>query len=150
VDAADVYPKIVKLFQVPEDAYFENGFESDFSRTLTRAVVTLGDKAIEAISHLVITNGARHFVTEEALRVLGRVEHEPTRPYRRWLLEQSLCSLDMSIRDAASLALADMDDPASIPALQKAIEVESCDVLRQDLVMVLRQLQSHGASSSKT
>jgi len=150
VDASDVYPEIAGLFRVPEDEFFESGFESDFGRALSRAIRRLGDHGMEAISHIICTQRARPHVLEEALRVLGRLEDESTKPYRRWLLERALQSGNPSIRDAAGLGIADMDDPASIPALRDAIAVESSHALRKDLTMVLRQLESHGTTASQT
>lgn len=150
VDALDVYPEIAELFRVPEDEYFENGYQSDFGRALSRAIRRLGERAMDPVSHIITTQRARAHVIEEALRVLGRLQDEATKPYRRWLLERSLQSSNPYMRDAAGLGIADMDDPGSIPALRQAIAVESSHALRKDLTMVLRQLESHGTTASET
>lgn len=150
VDSPEVYLEIAELFRVPEDEYFENGYQSDFGGALSRAIRRLGERAIDPVSHIITTQRARPHVIEEALRVLGRLQHEATKPYRRSLLERSLESSNPYMRDAAGLGIADMDDPASIPALRQAIAVESSRALRKDLTMVLRQLESHGTTASET
>lgn len=146
---SDVYPRIAKVFDVPEEVYFENGFESEFSRSLTRQILSEGNAAVEAVAYLVTRNQVKRHIAEEALRTLGRIDDSATREYRRWVLDQSLEAADSSIRDAASLAISEMDDPQSIPALRKAIDSETCAELREDLIMVLRQLESHGVPPSK-
>lgn len=148
--ASDVYSVIKGIFSVADDVLFENGFESDFSQALARAICVYGDSAIAEVDHLIRKKCVRQDVAEEALRVIGRISHESSRPYRKWLLERELVEGNAATRDAASLGIADMDDPSSIPALERAIALEPSDILREDLRMVLRQLQSHGTATAET
>lgn len=81
-------------------------------------------------------------VAEEALRQVGCMNDKKTHSARRSLLEHSLESPDMRIRDAASIGIETMEDPAAIPALKRAIENEQVGWLRQYLEDIMNQLKT--------
>lgn len=75
------------------------------------------------------------------IRQLGEADDSETQEFRRHLLEAALFHSNFLIRDSAGLALASMDDPKSIPAIQAAIEFEPLDTLKGDQRLVLTQLE---------
>ena len=73
---------------------------------------------------------------------LGLVEHEPTRTARRELLEETLLHHDAGVRDAATLGLDAIDDPASVPALGRALQSECVPSIKR---MIEAMVRGHGA-----
>jgi HEAT repeat protein len=57
------------------------------------------------------------------------------------LLESSIFRSSARVRDGAALGLAFLDDPHAIPYLKRAIENEKYSELREDMQMVLAQLE---------
>ena len=53
-----------------------------------------------------------------------------------------LSSTVIPIRDAASLGLSFMDDPAAIPFLRAALERETSPLMKRNLKYVLEQFES--------
>jgi hypothetical protein len=70
------------------------------------------------------------------------MDHSATYKYRQWLLTTALSKCKSPIiRDGASLGLAFMDDPATIPFLEKAISSEQSPLLRKLMKRTLDQLK---------
>ena len=130
------------LFRKAQGIAFKDGMESDFSRELVRLVRQYGKTAMEVITTLIVNDNVDAEVAAEALRWLGRMDHPPSHHDRLWLLERSLFSTSVLVRDGAALGLASLDDPHAIPYLQQAIEQEKYASLREDLEQVLEQLES--------
>lgn len=144
----DVYGLIAKLFRSAIGEEFEDGMESDFSRALASVLAVYGDQAVEAIAYLVVFEKANPEIAAEALKCLGSLNDPDTHSYRRWLLARSLRATSPTFRDGAIVGLAAMDDPVAIPALQNAAEDEQICELRQDMAMVLRQLEDTASCPS--
>jgi len=132
---------ITSLFMVSSDEEFENGMISSFSRRLCSTIDRHGNAAMEIISYLFLYKNVNPEVLSEALRWLGRIDQVESHSYRLWLLERSLESPSIFVRDGAILGIAALDDPYAMPALCKAIEKESCEELRQNMQAVLEQLE---------
>jgi len=132
---------ITSLFMVSSDEEFENGMISSFSRHLCSTIDRHGNAAMEIISYLFLYKNVNPEVLSEALRWLGRIDQVESHSYRLWLLERSLESPSIFVRDGAILAIAALDDPYAIPGVCKAIEKESCEELRQNMEAVLEQLE---------
>ncbi len=138
-------------FNAAFDERFEDGMESVFSRTLVSSIQTYGSAAVSALERVLNSKDVNAEIAAEALRWLAVIEHPDSYKYRLSILLDSLRSSFPSVRDAAGLALAVLDDPSAIPALQEAIAREACDELRQALQAVLDQLeQTAGAVVPKT
>lgn len=88
-------------------------------------------------------DGANVEVVEEALRQIGYMDDEITHRHRLSLLERALESPNSRVRDAASIGLDAMDDPVAIKSLQRAVDCERYEPLRQNLEIVLRRLQDY-------
>lgn len=137
----DCLDRLQRLFETALEERFEDGIETEFSKGLTAVIKAYGNIAIQEIVSLILYRRTNSEVAGEALRWIGQIEDPTTHRFRLWLLEQSLNSSSARIRDAASLGLASLDDPQSIPALQQAIEKEPYTELREDMEQVLEGLQ---------
>lgn len=127
------------LFRNASDEVFEDGMDSSFSADLNRIVRAHGIVAVDALEK--VLDGANVEVAEEALRQIGYMDDEVTHNRRLSLLERALESPNSRVRDAASIGLDAMDDPAAIKSLQRAVDCERYEPLRQNLEIVLRHLQ---------
>lgn len=129
------------LFGAARYERFEDGMESEFSKDLLNLIDRHGAVALNTLSDLLLSPHVSMEVAAEACRWLGHITNPQTQATRRQLLERVLLnSSSARARDGAGLGLASIDDPASIPALQQAIEQEQVEELRNDLQQVLDQL----------
>ena len=130
------------LFREGRDEIFEDGMESTFSRRLESIICTHGPGAIDAMSQFLIDQNIDVEVAGEALRQLGLIKHAPTWARRLEMLSRVLLSSTIiPIRDAASLGLSFMDDPAAIPPLRAALERETSPIMKRNLKYVLEQFE---------
>lgn len=143
--------KILKaLFREARSLTFEDGMENDFSRELVHLVRQYGKTAMAVITSLTVNDNVNAEVAAETLRWLGRVDHPLSHHDRLWLLERSLFSTSVLVRDGAALGLASLDDPHAIPYLRQAIDHEKYASLREDLKQVHYQLESTRSAVSPT
>ena len=80
-------------------------------------------------------------VAADIVRVLGWIEHEPSHDERVHVAECLLHSELPLARDASAVALSDLADAHSIPALERAISAEEIPALRADMVASLEELK---------
>lgn len=130
-----------KLFFDARDEVFEDGMSSFFSAGLICIVQDHGIAAVRALERIISAADVNAEVAEEALRQMGYMDDKRTYRHRLSLLERALESPNIRIRDAASIGIEDMNDPAAIESLQKAIDNERHEQLRQNFKDVLAQLQ---------
>ena len=134
--------EVSMAFAAGASEVFEDGIESEFSRRLESLLRTHGDAVILALEDLVFSLTANPEVVSESLKWLGVVSHDESRRYRRGLLERLLRSDSARVRYGATLGLAAMDDPFSLPALLGAIDRESHPRLRRYIQLVVDQLEA--------
>ena len=135
------------IFRDADDEIFHDGMDSEFSCRLRDAIARHGNAAIEALEPFLHDPRSNTEASEEALRVLGDIGDARTHVARLALLLRALESPDARIRDAASIGLAALDDPAAIDGLRCAIEAERSAWLRTNLDLVLNQLLEHPRSA---
>ena len=133
------YGMLRDLFRGAIDEVFEDGMDSRFSKRLRRIVLDYGADAVNALAK--VLDGANLGVAEEAIMQMGYIDDEATHPARLSLLESALKSPRVRIRDAASIGINAMDDPAAIESVRAAIKNEPHIRLRQNLRDVLEQLK---------
>ena len=131
--------EIEALFIAGKEEYFEDGFESDFSRGLISCVQKYGVDAIEAITCFIVYEKVSPEVASEALRWLGEINHPDSYKFRLWLLEHCLSCSSSRVRDGAILGLSYLNNPHAITYLERAIEKEKIIELREDMKQVLAQ-----------
>ena len=146
LDHADESEPDQKLVDMLRDLFvrsryvvFHDGMTSDFSRELHRIVQKYGVPSIVALEK--VLRGASVGVAEEALMQIGYIEDKKTHNRRLALLERALESPDTRIRDAASVGIATMEDPAAIESLQRALDNEPYELLQKNIKDVLVHLQ---------
>lgn len=120
---------------------FMDGMDSVFSRQVTALVTKHGDAAVSVLDHLLGTGGISAEVSGETLRILGSVDNDVSYFSRLRLLVEQLKSPDPRIRDAASLGLASLDEPMSLPALLEAYKVEKSELVQRNIGLVIAQLE---------
>jgi len=138
---ADPNPQVQLAFHAAAEEDFEAGLESRFSRRLAFLLARYGPAAIMPIGHMIASERTSDQVKWEALRVLGQVDSPSTHDQRRRILQRTLLDPSRWVRDGAALGLSWMEDPAAIPALEKAIDQEPTEELRRNLTVLLRHLQ---------
>ena len=140
-DPEDLVDRLRKLFRDASDEIFEDGMDSFFSANLTRVVRDRGMVAVSVLESMISADNVNVEIAEEALRQVGRMDDGKTHRRRLSLLERALGSPNARIRDAASIGIEAMDDPAASKSLQRAIDSERHEQLRQNFKDVLAQLQ---------
>jgi hypothetical protein len=130
------------IFKAARQEDFEDGMESTFSRALVSTIRQYGNRAMPEISYLILYKGSNDAVSSEALRWIGRVKDAETYGWRLWLLEKSLFSVSVLVRDGAMLGIASVGDRHAMPYLKRAIEKEDCVELREDMKEILRELEA--------
>lgn len=138
----NLHDVVKQLFELAVDEEFEDGFESLFSRSLVNFIEEYGKKALEVLTPIFINEQINPETIAEALRWIGRIEHQPTHSDRLQLLEQCLFCSSPDIRDGAALGIASMNDLRAITSLRVAIQKEFISELREDMRQVLYQLES--------
>ncbi|MEH1949985.1 MAG: HEAT repeat domain-containing protein [Nostoc sp.] len=136
-----IYSQLETLFIAGKEEYFEDGFESDFSKGLISFVQKYGNDAIEAIACFIVYEKVSSEVASEALRWLGEINHPESYKFRLWLLERSLSCPSSRVRDGAILGLSYLNDPHAITYLEQAIKQEKITELCEDMKQVLAQLK---------
>ena len=121
---------------------FEFGADSNFSRRIARLVLQYGGEGLATLEATIIESRAPVNVLGELLRTIGRIRSATTHEDQRAFLLRFLSARDIRVRHVAATGLAEMDDPATIPALQTALGAEPSERLRLHLRLVLDQLQA--------
>ena len=124
------------------DEVFVDGMESALSKGVKFAVEAFGGSAISAIEKILSPDSANVEIVGEILRQLGAIEDPQTHYRRLRVLETNLESSDPRIRDAASIGIAALDDPAATDAVCRALDREGSFPLQRNLNLVLDQLQA--------
>ena len=151
VSSEELRLEIEHIFAAASEEEFEDGMDNAFTQAVLRTVRQHGNIAVNELAHLILNAQVSSECAGEALKWLGDMEHEPTRLYRRWLLEKALVQCpSMIARDGANVGLALMDDPHAIPFLKKAIEASASPLFSEMLLQTLHQLEEtrkcHGFS----
>ena len=144
--------KIDGVFGLAVDEGFEDGMEGRMSYALNRFVA---EHPVEGTQQLAIRVNAERTnpgVAADIVRVLGQMQHERSHGERRYLAECLLYSKSPLARDAAAVALGDLADRRSVPALQRAVDKESIPALKADMHVSLDGLMkdTDGVRSPET
>jgi hypothetical protein len=137
-----------QLFHRARYESFEPGMESAFSQGLVKLVEEGDCDALSVLRTLMFDRKVSNEIIAEALRWIAWVKQPATHQQRMNILIEALQSRSPSVRDAAGLGIATLDDPAAIPFVQRAITKETIDELRADLTLVLDQLQETQRSNA--
>jgi hypothetical protein len=142
LDASTAKIEVDRLFSHATFIDLEPGMTNEFQEGLEEAIENYGELALKAVESLVVNEKTQSSIAMEAMQYIGYTDSEKWHDERRKTLERCLDkSRSAWVRDGAGLGLASLDDPKSIPALEKAILNETSGALKEDLKMVLNQLQ---------
>lgn len=140
--------EIVRLAGLSEDETFEDGMDNTLSRGVTKLVVELGGAAVRALRSAYVSGQIDASFLEEAIRWLGSLDdHEQTRSDRFWLFVWGLRDTDKRVKDASTLALASLEDPAAAPYLEWEAEGEEIPALKSFMRRVAAELGELGQVS---
>lgn len=129
------------IFNLSINTHFEDGIETEFSKTLIEYIKQNGNYGVLEIYYLINTKELPGYLIDEALRWIGRIDDPRTYNERLKLLHKCLQYPDPLVRDGAILGLASMDNPISIHYIRLAIDREYSPELKQDMKQVLKQLK---------
>lgn len=131
---------ITQTFDAAKDETFHDGFDSQFSESISRFILDFGIAAVLMIEKIMESPSTTLETTEETLRQIGKITDTRTHATRLALLLRELWSPNPRIRDAASLGIAYLDDPSAIPFLRRAVETEQSAWVRTNLALTLEQI----------
>lgn len=130
------------LLEVAIEERFEDGMDSNLSVGLR---VLFRDYTVDFLPVLE-ERLKKHDISSRTLAeifyTLGQIGGEETKDWRLATLVDFLRSPSPSVRDAAAVGLAYLDDKRATPYLREAIERETSATLREDLRAVMEQLGS--------
>ena len=133
---------IKSLFSLAENIEFEVGMTNQFSDNLERAIEILGIPTLLEIKKTILNEETSLTVAAETMRYIGNIESNAYRTERRELLETCLLnSRFVWVKDGAAVGLSYIDDPRSIRVLKISIKKEKYEDLKQDMILVLEQLE---------
>ena len=121
---------------------FADGTDSIFAERVHESVRKHGATAVAAWERTLRNTNNAFETGEELLRQLGNLVHTPYHRARLRTLTDFITYPDPRIRDAAGLGLSSLDDPSALPKLQEAYSQEREGWLRQNLKLVIEQLES--------
>ncbi|MCY4540177.1 MAG: hypothetical protein OXE52_18330 [Chloroflexi bacterium] len=138
----DIVAEIRTLFSLATFITLEPGMTNSFSEGLEEAIEKYGELALREIENIILSEETASSIALEALKYVGNWDSKVWHDERRAMLETCLRqSRSAWVRDGAGLGLSFLDDPLSIPELERAIDRESSEALKEDLQLVLNQLK---------
>ena len=141
VESVVMIAGIGDIFAKPYREQFEPGRESSLSVDLMREIDRRGTDAVLESQNVILNPVTNPEYAAEALRWLGKSDHEPSRRMRRLVLESALSHINPDVRDAAILGLASMEDAEAIPALDAAMKREPFSSMKESFKQALDDLR---------
>ena len=129
------------LFDSAEDETFFDGEDGPFNQGIALAIEVYGQVAVRSFHKALMSHPQSAEVVEEALRSIGLIEDVRTHHSRLAILISALDSQNPRTRDAASVGIASMDDPAAIPSIERALHRETSVQLKESFRSTLMQLR---------
>ena len=141
-EAQAVKYEIERLFSLATFIDLEPGMTNSFSEGLEQVIERHGSRALDAIKRIILNEETASSIAMEALKYIGNTDSSRWHNERRLMIEDCLRSSHSAwVRDGAGLGLSSLDNPRSIPAIERAIAKESSKALKEDLKLVLNQLK---------
>jgi hypothetical protein len=121
------------MIRTAREERFEIGVASVFSRNLVAIIEAYGNAAVSALEAVRANPHTNSDVGAECLRWLPFVRNPESYKYRLLMLRAGLMAKEIQVRDAATMALAYLQDPSTLDAVELAIDRETCRELLDDL-----------------
>lgn len=141
-ESPEIERAIDRLLDLEASENLEDGMENRMSQALH---VFIAEYSVIGIQRLAIRLKSEHMnqgVAADIVRVLGQIKHDRTYHNRLHIAECLLYSQSPMARDAGALALGDMADRRSIPALERAIKEEPVHGLKADMQAILDEMMA--------
>ena len=132
--------RIDKILSLAADESFEDGMEG---RTFYSLNLFLAENPVSGMPQLAARLQSEHMnqgVAADIVRTLGQFDHSQSHDDRVYMAECLLYSTSPLARDAGAVALGDLEDERSIPALQRAVDEEPIAALKADMQASLDEL----------
>ena len=129
------------LFEKGAAEFFQDGMDSNFSRSLLSLLGSRGADALSAIAEYLSWNEGNPEVVSEALRWVAEFGGPETLPKRWFILRRGLKSRSPVVRDGAILGFAALDDLRARSILLEARESEQIRELQLLIDRVAARLE---------
>jgi hypothetical protein len=133
--------RLEKLILAAREGLYDLDSTDNFAKQVQLLIKEFGDSAVIALAPYVLKPTSSE-IGAEILRSLANIGDQETYSSRRWVILTALQSQSAWIRDAATLAVAALEDPMARPYLETAIAKEKNEDLRRNMIPVLEYLQS--------
>lgn len=138
-----LHNELMVIFRQAKNEVFEDGMHSNFSRALFSSIDEHGIMAVSAIESIINHHGISDRLVGETLRWLGHNEDDKTIQQRRAVIESFILNAySISVLDDAICAVSYLEDSASIPALEKALQRNIHHVLKDDIREIIHELST--------
>jgi len=145
-----IQDRLLEIFSSAQNEYFEDGVETEFSRSLAALFRRFHEEAIDVFEAVILRTAIDPKLVAEALSWLGQIDASASEKKRyRKLLEVQLFSGSPYIRSGAAIGLAYLDDPDSIGQLRNASTRETVESIREYIIETIEQLQDTKAERSR-
>ncbi len=138
---SQIHQDIRSIISFGHNTVFEDGIDNEFYASLDSTIRHYGIIALKIIQEQITSSLLNAEISTEILRYLGEMQHIPSYGLRLQILIHALQNRSAKVRDGASLGLASLNDQNAIQALKNAIRQEKVTDLREDLQLVLEQLE---------
>lgn len=128
------------VFRLAANEIFEDGMENRASLSLKRFVFRYSAVGVQHLAVRLLSEHMNQAIAADIVRVLGQIEHGPSHNDRVYIAECLLYSKLPFARDSGAVALSDLADKCSIPALKRAIDAEEIPALKANMLASLNEL----------
>ena len=132
--------EIDRILSIAEDEGFEDGMYGRASESLGAFVSIYTAAGVQQLTTRLTSASANQGVAANVVRMLAQIKDERSFNDRVYIAECLLYSALPLARDAGAIALGDLANERSIPALRRAIEAESIPGLKSDMQASLDEL----------
>lgn len=136
----EIRAKLTRTFNNAIHESFESGIYSEFERRLTQQLIIHRSIGISLVSEFVQELKPTAAVAAEAIRTLGRFSFAWCKTELGAVLAGALNSQSPLVREAAALAMGDLDDPSAAVYLRERIQRENYSSLRSDFMQIIDDL----------
>lgn len=128
--------------QMLEENIMINAEDSEVFFEFNTLFMKYGDDAIYLLQDLITRNEINSIFAGKLLKHIGSIANNfPINLFTfTWMLENFLNSKKIAIRNSAVLGLSYVNNPKTIPAIKKALEVEPIPEIKRNINQVLDQL----------
>ncbi|MBN1816534.1 MAG: hypothetical protein JW828_04190 [Sedimentisphaerales bacterium] len=144
VPQAEIDAKVEEAFAMLTSEQMDEEFEGEYlaNELLYELLESHPEPVLDALYGHLKNSQTRPSIIKGVLNFLGYVDNDHTHEHRRRILEEMLQNgLTPATRDTANIGLSLINDPKSIPALEKAKGKETNDLVKRYIDQTLEQLR---------